>query len=133
MTFKRGLNPRAALGVGSIESPYIHYRMGLALKKILKQDPDIIVCGSLGLVINGKLKRQVCDMDILISYDAYKHPNLFFPEYRIQDAKTSHTFMMGQSEVSIFKLLMGDIKIDVMWNPQREIKYKEIGKFSEKV
>ncbi len=134
MTFKRGLKPGAALGVGSIENPYIDHRMVLALKKMLKHEPDIIVCGSLGLVINGKLKRQVYDMDILIPYNAYHKPELFFPEYRKNTEHShSHKFLMGQTEVLVFKLLMGDIKIDVMWNPKREIQYEEVGFFGHRL
>jgi len=107
---------------------YISEEMGLVIKKIANEYPDVVFCGSLGLVLNDKLDREVKDIDILVKKNYYQKGK-FYNNIRIGSESDSHKFMVGKDEVLSFKLEFPifdkKIKVDVLYNknvkPQFEL------------
>jgi len=84
---------------------HISNEMLIAIKEINKQYPDTIFCGSLGLVLNNKLDREVKDIDLLTD-DNYYSKSDFFHDLRVANKSQSHKLMLSENEVSCFKIEM---------------------------
>ena len=109
---------------------YISEELILVIKKIVSEYPEVVFCGSLGLVLNDKLHREVKDIDILVNENYYKMGG-FFGELRTSEVSESHKFMVGKDTVLSFKLVFPvfdkKIKVDVLYNATSEpIKYSLI-------
>ena len=85
---------------------------------IIAEHPEVIFCGSLGLVASGKLNRPVKDIDILTPENWYNKLG-FLNMYRTPKSAGSHKFMMGNDPVLCFSLLIKEIKVDVLFNEKK--------------
>ncbi len=108
-----------------MEHPFISENLFIVVKKIAKDYPDVIFCGSFGLVYNGLLKRKVNDIDILVKED-YFHNNEFYPTLRINSDPSSETFKMNDDEwIDAFKVefpIFDEFyKVDVLYNKKNYI------------
>lgn len=107
---------------------YINDNIVGAVKMIAAVHPETVFCGSLGLVINGKLERNVKDIDVITDEDHYRENN-FFPHdrakviYHPNDEKPSHHFLVGKDTVSCFKLNLNGVKVDVLYNEKIKPEY----------
>ena len=109
---------------------YISEELILVIKKIASEYPEVVFCGSLGLVLNDKLHREVKDIDILVNENYYQNGN-FFNEIRVGNLSDSHKFMVGKDEVLSFKLKFPifdkKVSVDVLYNATSDpIKYSLI-------
>lgn len=115
-----------------------------AILKINEMFPDSVFCGSLGLVLNGKLNRQVGDLDVITKGDWFNPSPLildnaiggqveFMKEYRIppgSEENTSHIFMVGKDTVSCWKMKIDDVSVDMMHNRDTKPLWEEIDFFN---
>jgi len=114
---------------------YISEEIKLVIKKIATDYPDVVFCGSLGLVLNDKLHREVKDIDVLVTVN-YHLEGGFYNSFRIGNS-TSHKFMVGKDEVLCFKLefpiLDKKIGIDVLYNKNVKPEFKIFDFFETKI
>lgn len=103
-------------------SENIPNKIVVAVKMIAVIYPDVVFCGSLGLVLNGLIDRTINDLDILTP-DNWYNDNKFFPDERINQQSTSHKFMVGKDEVSCFSLRLNNVKVDVLYNESKKPEY----------
>ena len=107
---------------------YISEELILVIKKIASEYPEVVFCGSLGLVLNDKLHREVKDIDILVNNNYWKNGD-FFNELRTSDISESHKFMVGKDIVLSFKLEFPifdkKVKVDVLYNEKNKPKYNK--------
>lgn len=114
-----------------MKNVYISEEILLVVKKIAEKFPDTVFCGSFGLVINEKLKRDVVDLDILVDRDYYSQSG-FFDEFRVSNVSNvgmfSEKFMVGKNEVKSFRLFFPifdkNVKVDVLYNKEFNPNYK---------
>ena len=87
------------------------------VKLIVKEHPDVIFCGSLGLVLNNQIERNVKDVDILVNDDFYQKGGFFNDLRQMVNDHHSHKFMVGKDTVTCFSLnFPTNIKVDVLYN-----------------
>ena len=98
---------------------YISPKLIETIKMIVDKYPETIFCGSLGLVLNGVLEREVHDIDI-ITLEDYYNTDRFFPKIRDKqkpDDTHSEKFMVGPNEVKCFRLnFPNGTNVDVLYN-----------------
>ena len=79
---------------------------------------EIIICGSVGLKLNGLLERQSKDIDILTLRDDYRNEIGYFDIiYRTHSVLSSHRFMIGKDEIKCHKINLFNLNIDVLYSP----------------
>ena len=86
-----------------------------AVKKIAKENPDTIFCGSFALALNNKTYRIPDDLDIITIKNYFQWGN-FYTKERSDNYTGSHTFMLDKNEVKCFSLILESIKINVFYN-----------------
>ena len=112
-SFKRGISTKDSLGIGSIQSEFISPEHIEVIKLLFKKDPTIILVGSIGLIINGLLKREAKDIDIVTPENYFHHPFLFFWDQR-NDPESQHmNFKMGDKHIVCHGLDFDEIRVDV--------------------
>ena len=117
-----------------------------AVHQIAKDHPKTVFCGSLGLVFNGMLKRDVKDIDLITCVDYYSPvdhtedktiTSTFYPKYRWNgDGLSPHSeeFMVGVNKVKCFKLYWpGEVKVDVLFNTGSKPDWRYADFFGETV
>ncbi len=99
-----------------MENKFISEKIISVVRLLESKHPDIIFCGSFGLVLNGLLHREVKDLDIITQKNYYGTGD-FFGEYLVDiECGRSERFMVGKNRVVSFKLLIDGISIDVLYN-----------------
>lgn len=78
--------------------------------------PNLVICGSLGLVLNGKLHRKVEDIDMLTIYDWYGCDNRLQMYADHGAGQVSHKFNVDGIHISCWKIRLFGIKIDLLYN-----------------
>lgn len=107
---------------------FIDDKMIKTVKRIVLEDPNVVFCGSFGLVLNEKLLRKVKDIDILTPVNYYGNPNDFFLDERTRtdvNISESHKFMVGKDQVFSFKVQVYGVSIDVLYNDTTHPKFYE--------
>lgn len=111
-----------------MENKYISEKIIQVVKNIVIYYPDVVFCGSFGLVLNGKLEREVKDIDVLVAKSYYNQGG-FFDKLRVSNScADSAIFMVGDEMVRSFKLKFdNDVKVDVLYNESEKVPdFKEI-------
>lgn len=107
-----------------MENQFISKSVSDTIKMIASVHPNVVFCGSLGLVLRGLLKRNVKDIDILTLEDYYsKNQDKFFFDFRSIKNTHSQKFMVGGNEVKCFSLKMNNVKVDVLHNTKTSPTY----------
>jgi len=95
------------------------------IKIIATKYPDSVFCGSIGLIIRGKLFRTPKDIDILVSSNYYVLGG-FFDKEREQEYNGSLQFLVGKDNVKCFKVTINKLSVDVLYNECTPPVYDEI-------
>ena len=105
---------------------YINNEISGVIKIIASKHPEVVFCGSLSLVLNGLLKRQINDIDILVN-DDYTQKGGFFNKNRLaaENICTSHTFFVDDNKIKCFPLIINNVKVDVLYNENSSPVYNE--------
>lgn len=85
----------------------------------------LLIAGSVGLVLQGAIQREVHDIDVVTLTDFY-HYGGFYNNRRSDKGSNSHKFMNGQDQVRAFNVYFDDLKVDVLYNTTNPPKWKEI-------
>lgn len=82
---------------------------------------NLIICGSLGLVLNDVLKRPVKDIDFLTIPDWYGGGGTPVEPY-LSDCseQRSHRFQVGDVHITCWKIKLFDTKIDLLHNSSKQ-------------
>lgn len=95
----------------------------LNAKGILNQ---MIICGSLGLVLNKVLYRKVEDIDFLTIPDWYgRGDSPVIPYLDDSSGKQSHIFNVAGERITCWKIRLFDTKIDLLHNPRSTV-YQDV-------
>jgi hypothetical protein len=119
--FIRRGNSKDSLGIGSIQSEFISNEHHKIIKILHERDSSIIFAGSVGLIINGLLKRNAIDIDIVTPINYYRGMNEFFWDKRTDPGSITRGFNVGEERIDIFALNFGKIKVDVFYKEETAI------------
>lgn len=86
---------------------------------------DLIICGSLGLVLNERLRRPVNDIDFLTIPDWYGRGGSLAPYCDDIDGNVSHRFEVDSLQITCWKVRLFNIKIDLLHNA-RGTEFEEV-------
>ena len=129
-TFIRKNNSKDSLGFGSIQSEFISDDLHKIIRLLYERDSSIIFAGSIGLIINGLLKRNATDIDIVTPNNYYHGMNDFFWDNRTDPGSITQGFNVGEERIDSFALNFDKIKVDVFYKEETPInchKYTEKG------
>lgn len=76
----------------------------------------LIICGSLGLVLNKELKREVKDIDLLTMDDLYGVDNSLQVYGDYSEGNKSHSFNVNGQKITCWKIYLCGVKIDMLHN-----------------
>ena len=134
--FQRRGNSKNSLGIGSIQSEFISDDHHKIIKDLHEKDPTIIFVGSIGLIINGLLKRNATDIDIVTPTDYYHTRNEFFWDNRTNPGSIQRGFKVGEERIDSFALNFDKIIVDVFYKEETPInnhKYTEKGFYGKTI
>jgi hypothetical protein len=98
------------------------------IKQIVKDHPDVIICGSAALVLQGLLKRPIHDIDVVSKKDYYSYGG-FYNNLRANGPSESHEFLNENFTVRCFKVKFENgVNVDV-FHSERPIHSTEIDTF----
>ena len=105
---------------------YISKDIRKVIKQVIKFYPSVIFCGSVGLVLNGLLKRTVNDIDILIEEKVFKK-GIWFSGAHEETTECSNIFYVEDIEIINSSFIFPNkVKLDILRNYNRMPRYDEI-------
>lgn len=99
---------------------YISQDIWDVLLDITAAYPSIVICGSVGLVLNGVLKREVHDIDILSQDDLH-----FANSTKVFNAD-SERFTVKDEITNCSYIFLNKVKVDVLKNSGKPPKYAKM-------
>ena len=110
-----------------MNNEYISKDIANTVKMIAAVHSDVVFCGSFGLVYNGLLQRQVKDLDIITEKDYFRKDAVeFFFHDRIKKNSTSEKFLVGDTLIKAFCLMLNNTKVDVFYTGKKISNYEVV-------